>query len=84
MCLFSGRKTRPYPGHSKKTTGTFTTAGNVLFHQDNAPAHTAAITQLGIGILGFDKIFHAPYIPDLAPMDVAVFSLITIPKGVKG
>ena len=42
------------------------------------------MTQLEIGILGFDKIVHAPYIPDLAPMDVAVFSLITIPKGVKG
>ena len=46
---------------------------NVLFHQDNAPAHTAATTQLEIGLLGFDQITHPSYSPDLAPMDFAVF-----------
>ena len=42
---------------------------NVLFHRDNAPAHTAADTQLEILLLGFDRIVHPPYSPDLAPMD---------------
>ena len=46
---------------------------NVLFHQVNAPAHTAATTQLEIGLLGFDHVTHPPYSPDLAPMDFAVF-----------
>ena len=46
---------------------------NVIFHQDNAPAHTTATTQLEITLLGFDKITHPPYSPDLAPMDFAVF-----------
>ena len=46
---------------------------NVLFHQDNTPVHTAATTQLEIGLLGFDQITHPPYSPDLSPMDFAVF-----------
>lgn len=46
---------------------------NVLFHQDNGPAQTAAMTQLEIGLLGFDQILHAPYSPDLAPIDIVVF-----------
>ena len=45
---------------------------NVLFHQDNSPAHTAATTQLETGLLGFDQITHPPYSPDLAPMDFTV------------
>ena len=45
----------------------------VIFHQDNAPAHTAAMTQIDIGLLGFDQVTHPPYGPDLAPMDFAVF-----------
>ena len=49
---------------------------NVLFHQDKAPAHTAAMTQLEIGLLGFDQIRHAPYSPNLAPMDFAVFPYV--------
>ena len=46
---------------------------NVLFHQDSAPAHTAATTQLEIGLLRFDQITHPPYSTDLAPTDFAVF-----------
>ena len=45
---------------------------NVIFHQDNAPGHTAATTQLEIGLLGFDQITHLPYSPDLAPINFAV------------
>ena len=46
---------------------------NVMFHQDNAPPHTAATTQLEIVLLGFEQITHPPYCTDLAPMDFAVF-----------
>lgn len=46
---------------------------NVIFHQDNAPAHTAAMTQLKIRLLGFDLIEHAPYSPDFVLTDFAVF-----------
>ena len=46
---------------------------NFLFHQDNAPAHRATDTLLTIDFLGFERINHAPYSPDCAPMDFAVF-----------
>lgn len=46
---------------------------NLLFHQDNAPPHRAVETLLTIDFLGFERINHAPYSPDLAPMDFAVF-----------
>lgn len=46
---------------------------NIILHQDNAPAHTASSTQLEIDVLGFEKLTHSPYSPDLAPMDFAVF-----------
>lgn len=45
----------------------------VILHQDNAPGHRAASTQLEISLLGFDVLEHPPYSPDLAPMDFRVF-----------
>lgn len=53
-----------------------------ILHQDNAPPHTAEVTKLEIGVLGFQTISHPPYSPDLAPMDFAVFP--TIKKQLKG
>lgn len=50
--------------------------GNIILHQDNAPAHTAASTCLEIELLGFDLLEHPPYSPDLAPMDFAIFPFI--------
>ena len=32
----------------------------VVFHQDNAPANTATMTQLEIRLLGFDEITNSP------------------------
>lgn len=56
----------------------------VLLHQDNAPSHTAASTQLEISLLGFEIVKHAPYSPDLAPMDFRVFPVVkTALKGQK-
>lgn len=46
---------------------------DIILHQDNAPAHTAAATQLEIDVLGFQRLRHPPYSPDLAPMDFKVF-----------
>ena len=46
---------------------------DVVFHQDNAPAHRAASTMLDISLLGFEVLEHLPYSPDLAPMDFRVF-----------
>ena len=53
-----------------------------ILHQDNASPHTAASTQLEIDLLGFEKISHPPYSPDLAPFDFAIFP--SIKKQLKG
>ena len=47
-----------------------------VLHHDNAPGHTAASTQLEIDVLGFQRLPHAPYSPDLAPMDFRVFPVL--------
>ena len=54
----------------------------VILHQDNAPAHRAKLTTLEIDVLGFQTIEHAPYSPDLAPMDFRVFP--TVKSALKG
>lgn len=45
----------------------------VLFHHDNAPAHTSAIAMAKIHELGFELVPHAPYSPDMAPSDYHLF-----------
>ena len=40
---------------------------------DNAPSHTAGSTDLELALLGFQRILHPPYSPDLAPLDFAYF-----------
>ena len=46
---------------------------NVVLHQDNALPHTANTTQLEIDVLGFQRVDHPPYSPDLAPLDFKYF-----------
>lgn len=46
---------------------------NVLLHQDNAPPHVARRTELELDVLGIGRLGHAPYSPDLAPLDFAFF-----------
>jgi len=41
-------------------------------HQDNSLLHTAASTQLEIHVLGFGRVDHPTYSPDLAPLDFAL------------
>jgi len=45
----------------------------VLFLQDNAPAHKAALTMAKLHELGFQLVDHPPYSPDLAPSDFFLF-----------
>ena len=42
---------------------------NIVYHNANAPSHTAASTELELALLGFQRISHPPYSPDLAPLD---------------
>jgi histone-lysine N-methyltransferase SETMAR len=48
--------------HRKVTNG-------VMFLHDNAPAHRAHATQRKLAYLGFQRLDHPPYSPDLAPTD---------------
>lgn len=41
----------------------------IIFHQDNAPAHTAARTMEFLNKSGVQLLPHPPYSPDLAPCD---------------
>ena len=41
----------------------------VLFHQDNAPAHTSTVVMAAIQKCGFQLVVDPPYSPDLAPSD---------------
>ena len=45
----------------------------VLFHQDNAPAHTLSVELTAIRNAGFELLHHPPYSPDLAPSDFYLF-----------
>lgn len=46
---------------------------SVLFQQDNAPPHRAAITQETLAELGWTILRHPVYSPDLAPSDFHLF-----------
>ena len=45
----------------------------VIFHQDNAPAHKSAVAMAAIAEAGFTVLDHPPYSPDLAPSDFHLF-----------
>lgn len=48
------------------------TRGVLLLH-DNAPAHSARISQKALDDCGFEQLAHPPYSPDLQPCDFHVF-----------
>lgn len=43
--------------------------GSIVFHQDDAPAHTAAIAMDFLTTSRVQMLPHCPYSPDLAPCD---------------
>jgi len=45
----------------------------VLFHLDNAPAHTSALAKAKLVELGYELLPHPPYSSDLAPSDFFLF-----------
>ena len=45
----------------------------VLFLHDNAPAQRALASQKKLAYLGFQRLDHPPYSPDLAPSDYHLF-----------
>ncbi|EFN78775.1 Histone-lysine N-methyltransferase SETMAR, partial [Harpegnathos saltator] len=45
----------------------------ILFHQDNAPAHSARDTTDKLKKLRYELVPHPPYSPDLAPSDYFLF-----------
>ena len=45
----------------------------MLFHHDNAPAHTSVAATAKLVELGYELLPHPPYSPDLAPWDFSFF-----------
>jgi len=45
----------------------------VLFHHDNAPAHTSALAKAKLVELGYELLPHPHYSPDLAQCDFFLF-----------
>jgi len=45
----------------------------VLFHHDNAPAHTSALAKAKMVDLGYELLPHPPCSSDLAPCDLFLF-----------
>ena len=54
----------------------------MLFHHDNAPAHTSAVVTAKLVELGYELLPHPPYSPDLAPCDF--FLVPNLKKSVAG
>ena len=42
----------------------------MIFHHDNAPAHSSAIATVKLVELGYELLPHPPYSADLAPFDL--------------
>ena len=57
--------------HKKKT----------LFHQDNVPAHSSAVSMAKVHELGFKLLPHSPYSLDLAPSDFFLFPSLKFWQG---
>ena len=58
-------------------------AKKVLFHHDNAPAHTSVIATAKLFDLRYEILSHPPYSPDLAPSDYFLFPNMKIWLGGK-
>jgi histone-lysine N-methyltransferase SETMAR len=45
----------------------------ILYHHDNAPAHSSGVVAAKLMEFGFQLVPHPPYSPDLAPLDYYLF-----------
>ena len=45
----------------------------ILYHHDNAPAHSSLLAQAKLYEIGFELVHQPPYSPDLAPSDFYQF-----------
>lgn len=68
---YSGQLKRLREAIKEKRPGMLTRG--ILFHQDNAPAHTSLVAMATIHECGFELVPHPPYSPDLAPSDFHLF-----------
>lgn len=50
----------------------------ILYHQDNAPSHSAHLTTNKLNELRYEVLAHPPYSPDLAPSDYFLFPRLKI------
>lgn len=50
--------------------------GRVVFLDDNAKLHRSRLTNAKVTDLGWDRLDHPPYSPDLAPSDFHLFRLL--------
>jgi histone-lysine N-methyltransferase SETMAR len=46
---------------------------NIIFHQDNAPAHKSVLAMRKLRDLHYELLQHPPFSPDLAPSDFYLF-----------
>lgn len=58
------------------TPGDTTVNGHKFIHMDNAPTHNAGYTLTLLHMLGWTRIPHPPYSPDLTPCDFWLFSRV--------
>lgn len=49
---------------------------NLIFHQDNAPPRRWNETLMTIHFFGHEKIHHAPYSPDVGPLNMLSFQSV--------
>jgi transposase len=54
---------------------------NIIFHQDNAPAHKSVLAMGKLRELRYELLEHPAYCPDLAPYDVYLFPKLKLPAG---
>lgn len=76
MCVFQVVRRDLMHALKKKRPEKADDIENVIYHHDNAPPHKSAYTELEMALIGFQRIQHPPYSPDLAPLDFAYFPLL--------
>ncbi|EFN86528.1 Histone-lysine N-methyltransferase SETMAR, partial [Harpegnathos saltator] len=52
----------------------------IIFHQDNAPAHTSVLSMSKFNELKYKLLDHPPYSPDLAPSELVHTSVLSMSK----